>query len=40
MSTVAIVQRELGSWAWAAVQWLAFTAFAYGAALLVYHVMA
>lgn len=40
MSTVAIVQRELGSWAWAAAQWLAFTAFAYGAALLVYHAMA
>ena len=40
MSTVAIVQRELGSWAWAAAQWLAFTAFAYGAALLVYNLMA
>jgi len=40
MSTVAIVQRELGSWVWAAAQWLAFTAFAYGAALLVYTVFA
>ena len=36
MSTVAIVQRELGSWTWAAAQWVAFTSFAYFAAWAVY----
>jgi ferrous iron transport protein B len=36
MSTVAIVQRELGSWTWAAAQWVAFTTFAYFAAWAVY----
>jgi hypothetical protein len=33
---VAIVQRELGSWTWAAAQWVAFTTFAYFAAWAVY----
>ena len=40
MSTVAIVQRELKSWAWAVGQALGFSLFAYLAALLVYQLLA
>lgn len=40
MSTVAIVQRELKSWAWALGQALGFSLFAYLAALLVYQLLA
>jgi ferrous iron transport protein B len=38
MSTIAVVQKELNSWLWALGQAIAFSAFAYGAALLVYQV--
>ncbi len=40
MSTVAIVQRELNSWAWAIGQAIGFTLMAYGLALLVYQLAA
>jgi len=40
MSTIAVVQRELGSWVWALGQALAFSLMAYGFALLVYQITA